>query len=210
MQRVDPFPASDFDQWAESYDDDVVAYDRFPFAGYQQVLKTVLQRGRATRRDDGAGHRHRHGQPGARVPGGGVPSVGHGLLSSHAGQGAAEDAGGDARAARPARQLASPNWIAASTELSPAYALHHFELERKVSMLAEMGRDHLEVGGRIVIADISFRYVARHAGVCVERIAICGKQEPYWVADEAQSALREAGLKCAYRTGVRVRRSVSD
>ena len=33
MQSADPFPASEFDQWAESYDADVVTYDTFPFAG---------------------------------------------------------------------------------------------------------------------------------------------------------------------------------
>jgi ubiquinone/menaquinone biosynthesis C-methylase UbiE len=42
MQSADPFPASEFDQWAESYDADVVTYGTFPFAGYERVLDAAV------------------------------------------------------------------------------------------------------------------------------------------------------------------------
>jgi len=38
----DPFPASDFDPWAESYDRDILTYADFPFAGYERALETVV------------------------------------------------------------------------------------------------------------------------------------------------------------------------
>jgi len=61
MQSADPFPASEFDQWAESYDADVLTYDTFPFAGYEQVLDAVVEmngrRGRHERPRPGCGHR---------------------------------------------------------------------------------------------------------------------------------------------------------
>ncbi len=37
------FPSSDFDQWAETYDQDVVSQDKFPFAGYDSALRTVVE-----------------------------------------------------------------------------------------------------------------------------------------------------------------------
>jgi putative AdoMet-dependent methyltransferase len=38
----DPFLASDFDPWAESYDQDLLTSSEFPFAGYERVLERVV------------------------------------------------------------------------------------------------------------------------------------------------------------------------
>ena len=48
MQCTDAFPASDFDLWANSYDNDVVKSDTFPFAGFDRVLEAVVQLATAT------------------------------------------------------------------------------------------------------------------------------------------------------------------
>ena len=36
-----PFPASEFDDWAENYDNSI-SMDRFPFQGYQEVLRRII------------------------------------------------------------------------------------------------------------------------------------------------------------------------
>ncbi len=197
MQRVDPFPASDFDQWADSYDQDVVAYDRFPFAGYPQVLKTVLDEAAAS---DGMS----------------VLDLGTGTgnLAQLFLQAGCQVWGADysramldkARRKIPQARLVLHDLRAAwPSELDrrfdrivSAYALHHFDLQHKVSMLVEMSRDHLEVSGRIVVADISFLNL-RDMQAFEKKNSDVWEQEPYWVADEAQSALREAGLRCRYQ-----------
>ena len=43
---TDPFPASDFDNWAETYDQDVIS-DSFPFTGYQETLQAGVLAARA-------------------------------------------------------------------------------------------------------------------------------------------------------------------
>ncbi len=40
---TDLFPASDFDDWAPTYDQDTAANRGFPFEKYSQVLRTVLR-----------------------------------------------------------------------------------------------------------------------------------------------------------------------
>ena len=40
----DPFPPSEFDAWAESYDENVGLNTGFPFDGYDQVLDTIVKR----------------------------------------------------------------------------------------------------------------------------------------------------------------------
>ena len=39
---IDPYPAEDFDVWAQTYDTDVLG-DEFPFTGYTRVLETMLR-----------------------------------------------------------------------------------------------------------------------------------------------------------------------
>ena len=91
-----------------------------------------------------------------------------------------------------------PSLIGASIELSPRMRCTTSSLQRKVSMLVEMSRDHLEVGGRIVIADISFPTL-RQMQAFAQKNSDVWEEEPYWLADQAQSALREAELSCRYQ-----------
>ncbi len=42
MSDGNAFSPDAFDAWADSYDQDVVSQDVFPFAGYQRVLDTVV------------------------------------------------------------------------------------------------------------------------------------------------------------------------
>jgi putative AdoMet-dependent methyltransferase len=197
MQRVDPFPASEFDQWAGSYDEDVVTNDRFPFAGYQQVLRTIQREADAragmTVLDVGVGTGNLARlflMDGCRVWG---VDYSPAMLEK-------------ARAKLPEVMLVLHDLRAAWPKdldrrfdrIVSAYTLHHFELDRKVSLLSELSRDRLETGGRIVIADISFPSLTdmqAFAGTVGE----AWEQEPYWLADETQAALRAARLQCSYQ-----------
>ena len=197
MQRVDPFPASDFDQWAESYDGDVVANDRFPFAGYPQVLKAVLRaaapRAGMTVLDIGIGTGNLarlFADAGCRVWG---TDYSPGMLAK-------------ARLKIPEATMvlhdlrgAWPSQLDRRfDQMVSAYTLHHFELAHKARMLAEMSRDHLEANGQIVIADISFPSLPDMQRFALD-VGDLWEEEPYWVAEQALGALADAGLSCSYQ-----------
>jgi putative AdoMet-dependent methyltransferase len=197
MQRVDPFPASDFDQWADSYDGDVLAYDRFPFAGYRQVLDAVVTEADAyagmTVLDIGIGTGNLARlflEAGCRVWGADYSPA---MLEKARGKlPGATLVLHDLRAAWP-KQLDRR-----FDRIVSAYAFHHFELERKADMLTEISSQHLEAGGRIVIADISFPSLPEMRTFAAT-IGDEWEEEPYWLADEALALLREAGLHCGYQ-----------
>lgn len=197
MQRIDPFPASDFDEWADSYDDDVVTYDRFPFAGYGQVLRTVLAeaapRAGMTVLDLGIGTGNLARlffDAGCHVWGTDYsPAM---LAKARLKMPEATLVLHDLRAAWPAELDRRFDRIVS------AYTFHHFALERKVGMLTEMSRNRLEPGGRIVIADVSFPSLP-DMQTFAETVGDLWEEEPYWLADEAKAALKEAGLASSYQ-----------
>jgi putative AdoMet-dependent methyltransferase len=82
-------------------------------------------------------------------------------------------------------------------DIVSAYVFHHFKLEKKVSLCHELVSQRLVRGGRLVIGDLSFPSVA--AKDAFSRDIPDWEEEFYWLADEALTALRKAGLKVAYR-----------
>lgn len=191
----DPFPASDFDDWAAQYDQDVTD-DGFPFTGYARVLDEVVRQAQAA--------------PGMRVLDLGT---GTGNLAARFAALGCELWCTDyspkmlelARAKLPAarffehdlRQPFPPELAQRFDCIVSAYVFHHLELPGKVALAARLIAEHLLPGGRLVIADVSFPdalalSAARQAA---------GKgwdEEPYWIAAEALPALRAAGIPAAY------------
>ncbi len=197
MSPSDPFPASDFDPWAATYDRDVVTLNRFPFDGYGRVLEAVMELA--------------------------APQLGMSILDLGAGTGnlavrfmrsgcevwcsdfskamlekAREKLPGahfvlhDLRAPMPASLQRRFDRIVS------AYVFHHLALEQKVKLCRELATRHLTPGGRLVIADLSFQ--DREAMLAfAESVAELWEEEPYWTADQAMPALQGAGLKAAYR-----------
>jgi putative AdoMet-dependent methyltransferase len=197
MQSADPFPASEFDQWAEAYDADVVTYDTFPFAGYEQVLNSVVELTSAEAGmsvlDLGVGT----GNLALRFA-----ALGCRLWCTDYSPSMLEKA----RLKLPEAHLIlhdlrepfPPELNRRFDRIVSAYTFHHFELEQKAALTSRLAREHVVPGGSVTIADISF-YSAEKMREFAEAIGDRWSEEPYWVADEALPALRQAGLNAEYR-----------
>jgi len=192
----DSFPASDFDSWAEGYDQDVSAGSVFPFAGYALVLQRVVEL---------AGPR-----PGMPVLDLGTGTGNLALLFERAG---CELWCSDfsalmlekARAKLPRAHFVVHDlrsaWPAELDRrfdaIASAYVFHHFALEEKVRLCRHLVTRHLVSGRRLVIGDISF---PDRAGMeaFAGSVGDLWEQEDYWLADEALAAIRAAEINASY------------
>ncbi len=191
----DLFPPSDFDPWAESYDRNVVTYSDFPFAGYEQVLETVVAQADA--------------QPGMDVLDLGTGTGNLAVRFSDFGCNLwctdfSEPMLDKARVKLPGAKFVVHDLRAVwPSELDhrfdrivTGYVFHHFTLEKKVSLCRELVVQRLVSGGRLVIADLSFASQAM-MNEFKERIEEW-EEEFYWLADESESALVKAGMHVTY------------
>jgi len=201
LSRVDrifmngPFPAFDFDSWAESYDQDV-ASNQFPFVGYTSVLNTVVRLAGA--------------QSGMRVLDLGT---GTGNLASRFARLGCELWCMDfsaamlekARVKLPGAHIIQydlrGDWPAGLPgrfeRIVSAYVFHHFELDEKVRLVQRIVSELLLPGDRLVIADIAFPDRPTQEKTRVQ-LGEAWEQEFYWIADEAQAAFRQVGLRVDY------------
>jgi putative AdoMet-dependent methyltransferase len=188
------FPASDFDRWAEVYDQDVLSAEIFPFAGYRQVLDAVAEQAEA--------------KPGMCVLDLGT---GTGNLARRFADLGCRMWGSDfstAMLAKARQKLPEARFVLHDLRgdwppelqrlfdrIVSGYAFHHFELIRKVGLIQRLRSERLEPGGRLVIADISFASQAAMQDFAASAGDLW-EEEPYWVADEA---LEAAGVRAAYQ-----------
>ncbi len=193
--EVDPFPASDFDDWASTYDQSVLDETHFPFWGYRQALETVVRLAAA--------------QPGMDVLDVGTGTAN--LAQMFALQGcrlwATDFAPAMLNAAR--RKLPQAEYLLADfrqgwpaglppvfDRIVSAYVFHHIELAQKVSRCVEMAV-HLAPQGKLVIADVAFPHRAGMEEVR-RQVGEEWEEEFYWLADEALKALQQAGLPAGF------------
>lgn len=194
FSETDPFPASEFDQWAGQYDEDVTR-EGFPFTGYQRVLAET-----------------------ARLAG---ASAGMTVLDLGTGTGKlaellaplgcalwCSDFSGEMLAlARPKLPGAHfflhdlrkpfPAGLPRFDRIVSAYVFHHFELPEKIAIIRRLLRDQLAPGGRLVIADLSFP--TRQARDAARQAAGADwDEEPYWIAAEALPALEANHIGAGY------------
>ncbi len=192
----DAFTPDAFDAWADSYDEDVASQGVFPFAGYQQVLDTVVALADP--------------QPGMSVLDLGTGTANLALRFARLrcelwctdfSAPMLEKARLKLPQARFLRYDLRDPWPAALEmrfdRIVSAYVFHHFELPEKVELCEQLTARRLLAGGKLLIADISFPDGKTMAAFAAS-VGELWEQEPYWLADEALAALHAAGLIAEY------------
>jgi putative AdoMet-dependent methyltransferase len=191
----DPFPSSDFDSWAETYDQSIRDYTDFPFAGYDKVLEIIISLS--------------------------VPRLGMSILDL--GTGTANLAmlfaqkGCDVwctdfsplMLAKAREKLPQAHFVLHDLRgawpidlerrfdaIVSAYVFHHFELGHKLRICREIIHERLAPGGTLVLGDISFPSFA--AKEIFRQNIPDWEEEFYWLADEAVAELQKAGLTVNY------------
>ena len=191
----DPFPASDFDPWAESYDRDVQTYSDFPFAGYEQVLEKVINLADARPGMDvldlGAGTGNlavRFAERGCNLwcTDFSAPM----LAKAQAKLPQAHFVQHDLREAWPVELERRFDCIVSG------YVFHHFNLDKKVNLCSKLVAERLALQGKLIVADLSF---PSQAALNEFKKGIADwEEEFYWLADESLEALKAAGLDVVY------------
>jgi len=194
-QPRDPFPASDFDPWAESYDRDVQKYSDFPFAGYEHVLEKVVSLADA--------------RPGMDVLDLGTGTGNLAILFAERGCNLWCTDFSARMLAKARAKLPQAHFVlhdlrkAWPVELErrfdcivSGYVFHHFELDKKVSLCRELVTQRLAPQGKLIIADLSFPSLA--ALNEFKKGIADWEDELYWLADESVRALAEAKLSVTY------------
>jgi putative AdoMet-dependent methyltransferase len=192
----DPFPASEFDPWADTYDQDVAAQSPFPFDGYERVLDTVVRLAMS-------------------APGMSVLDIGTGtgnLAGRFSMQGCelwctdfSEAMLQKARAKLPNAHFVLHDLRASwprelqrgFDRIVSAYVFHHFELEKKVELCRSLAAKRLKTAGKLIIADLSFPD-KKAMETFAATVGPQWEEEPYWLADEAIAALQLASLRAEY------------
>ena len=176
------FPPSHFDDWADSYDKEVSFDSGFPFYGYANVLKTILDLSAAGKGDS-------------------VLDLGIGtgnLASLFAKRGCViwglDFSGPMLEKAR----VKLPNAILGQTNIAgywpatfqrrydriiSAYTFHHFPMEEKVKLVGRLLNENLIPNGRLIIGDIAFKN-AKDEDDLRRPMGDEWEQEYYWLADE--------------------------
>jgi putative AdoMet-dependent methyltransferase len=192
---TDPYPSSDFDDWADTYDQDVVS-DSFPFTGYDETLNTVIRLAGAhpgmNLFDLGTGTGNlarRFLEFGCRVTAMDFSSA---MLDK-----ARERLPGAVLIRADLRQEFPAELCSHKFErIVSGYVFHHFDLAEKVSILLRL-KELLAPGGWLTIADVSFS--DRHAYEAVKQAAgDAWDDEFYWIASEAIAMLQESGFAVQY------------
>jgi putative AdoMet-dependent methyltransferase len=195
MEIADPFPASDFDQWADSYDRDVLDEGRFPFIGYQRALEAVVslagvQPGMSVL-DLGAGTGNlaaSFDRLGCRVWGTDFSEAM--LLQARRKLPHIPFFLADLRKDLPAELPGSFDRIVS------AYVFHHFDLFQKVQLVKNLA-GRLKPLGRMVIADIAFSD-QRALQQVKQAVGQDWDEEFYWLSSEVIPAFEEAGLAASF------------
>lgn len=193
----DPFPSSDFDAWAETYDASISANDQFPFAGYNQALNLVVELA-----EPRAGMKVLDLGTGTGALAKRFSSLGCELWCTDFSSAMLNKARERLPQAHFALHDLREDWLAEWNmkfdRIVSAYVFHHFEDEKKVELIEKFAKQRLAQGGNLIIADISFEHAAgwQHAR---SMAGVEWDEELYWTADRAMRDIRSSGMQVEYR-----------
>lgn len=190
------FPPSEFDDWADSYDESVRTDTSFPFDDYDLVLNTIVKEAAVSPGnlvlDLGAGTGNLSAlflERDCRVWGVDFSMK----MLEHAQEKLPQAifAQSDVRDELPA------DFPQRFHAVVSGYTFHHFPLEEKVRLVERIMRDHLLPGGRLVIGDLMFRD-ANDENILRQKMGAEWEQEYFWLADVSIAALAEAGISARF------------
>ena len=196
MTSTDPFSPGEFDLWAETYDHDVAALNKFPFDGYERALDTVVnlaapEQGMSIL-DIGTGT----GNLALRFA-----RRGFELWCTDFSELMLEKARTKLPKAHFVLHDLRADWPAEFDRrfdrIVSAYVFHHFDLSGKVNLCKDLVTRHLVPGGRLVIADLSFQD-QKEMNAFAQSVGDLWEVEPFWLVEESLPALQNVGLKVDY------------
>jgi putative AdoMet-dependent methyltransferase len=186
-----------FDQWADSYDESIAKSKGYPFEGYYDILNFVYnQVGISVNTkvlDLGFGTgtlTHRLYQDGAKIYGIDFSTNMLNLAKEKMPYGHFIKA--DLAHGLPHEILNEKFDFIIST-----YAIHHLVGDNKVNLIAEL-KDLLIPGGKIIIADVSFKTVHDLEKCRQENIDVWDNDEFYIVFEDIRDLLKSRGLNSDY------------
>jgi putative AdoMet-dependent methyltransferase len=186
-----------FDRWAAEYDETVSRGEGFPFAGYDDVLATIVRQAEVrpvmSVLDIGTGTGNlalRFAALGCTVTG--VDFSPEMLVIARRKVESGTFVEADLCGARPAALQRRFDRIVG------AYVLHEFDLLTKVRLLQGLARDCLSPGGRMVVGDVGFATAGARTDAAQRYADRWDASEHYWAADEAIDAMAQAGLRASY------------
>lgn len=186
------FLPEQFDPWAENYDDDVAAEAGFPFAGYADLLQSIVDVANL--------------QPNQKVLDLGC---GTGNLSAAFSSAGCQVWGNDFSSQMIARaQQKFPKLHFSVTDVRDtlpvdfpekydyivsAYVFHHFPIEEKIKQMARYKQQHLNQGGRIIIGDLMFPSEEAMQAIA-NQYPDSWDDEYYWIMVRDLPLMQQAGL----------------
>ena len=192
----DPFPVSEFDNWAETYDQAVLDVSTFPFTGYDITLDTIVRMAKP--------------HPGLCVLDLGTGTGNLAFPFSSAGCNLWCTDFSEAMLSRARKKLSNAHFFLHDLRLPlphelerpfdrivSAYVFHHFELDKKVSIIEGLCAHHLSSDGTIFIGDIAFPDTAGRDKLRAE-LDEKWEEEFYWLVDESVFALEKIGMRVRY------------
>jgi putative AdoMet-dependent methyltransferase len=191
------FLPEEFDPWAENYDQDVAAEAGFPFSGYADLLKSILEAAQPQPKekilDLGCGTGN---LTGAFLPFGcqvwGTDFAPRMIAIASLKFPTIPFQVSEVRDPLPA---SFPNTY---DVIVSAYVFHHFPIEEKIRQLLRFKHQHLRPGGRILIGDLMFPSASVMQQIA-SQYADTWDEEYYWILDRDIAMMEKAGLSVQTR-----------